>query len=96
VSREIFLIVYNEKRAAPAHWSLFIPHQNGTMLGKIVQAVGSPFHGYDVEIKPNYNLAATRKLYEKILLANVKESSLGAIESKASEVPAPGVSPRPC
>lgn len=58
--REISLIIYHELTAIPAHWSLLIPHKAGDTKGKVIHAIGTPFTGYNLEIK-EYDVSKTKK-----------------------------------
>jgi len=95
MARELFLVVYHENTRVPAHWSIFIPHTNGGMIGKVIHAVGSPFQGYKVEIKESYDISKTKKTYEKISIGSINEIWLAHLDSKAAGVQAPGVSKTP-
>jgi hypothetical protein len=73
---------------------MFIPSQDGQVQGKIIHAVGSPFQGYQVEIK-DYDISKTKKRYEKISLGSIHDDWVPWLDSKAQGVPAPGVSKKP-
>lgn len=64
------------------------------MQGKIIHAIGSPFRGYQLEIK-EYDFELTRKNYEKILLGSIDERRVPHLDSKAEDVTTPGVSKKP-
>ncbi|CAG8960237.1 hypothetical protein HYFRA_00012756 [Hymenoscyphus fraxineus] len=56
------------------HWALFIPTtlqkpENGTLI----QVLGTPFTGYGLEFKRNYDLSAVREKFNKNLLGQVDE-----------------------
>jgi len=61
---------------------MFIPHTDGDVKGKAIHAIGSPFTGYQLEIK-EYDISKTKKSHKKI--------SLGSID----EVGCPILTPRP-
>jgi hypothetical protein len=94
-SHEVFLVVYPERANVPAHWGMLVPSQNGAEQGTMIHAIGAPFTGYTVEIKPSYDLGNTKKRYMKISLGYIDESKLGSITEVARSVKAPGVSKRP-
>jgi hypothetical protein len=94
MTRELFLVVYHEKKEVPAHWSMFIPHTNGGVTGKVIHAVGSPFTGYQLEIK-EYDISKTKKSHEKISIGSIDEGWLPHLDSKAAGVKPPGVSKKP-
>ncbi|KAE9369001.1 hypothetical protein N431DRAFT_513439 [Stipitochalara longipes BDJ] len=93
MARELFLVVYRQQ--GPAHWSMLIPHENGVVKGKIIHAVGNPFQGYEVQIKPDYDLSKTNKRHEEISFGFIDEEWLPHLESLAHCVKAPGVSKKP-
>jgi len=94
MTRELFLVVYHEKQKVPAHWSLFVPHKDGDVQGKIIHAVGSPFQGYQLEIK-EYDISKTKKRHEKISIGSIHDDWLPHLDSKAQGVTTPGVSKKP-
>jgi hypothetical protein len=59
--------------------------------GKVIHTIGSPFMGYQLEIK-EYNILKTKKSYEKILLRSIDEGWLPHLNSKAKGVKPPRVS----
>jgi hypothetical protein len=96
MAREIFLVVYAEKKNyVPAHWSMFIPHVNEGVKGEIIHAIGNPFIGYQLEIKPDYDISRTRRPHEMISLGSIDESWLPHLKSKAEGVKTPGSSKKP-
>ncbi|KAK2753171.1 hypothetical protein FQN54_007997 [Arachnomyces sp. PD_36] len=108
--RNIYLLVYHQTNR-PAHWSLFIPTINKPMVGKRIHVIGSPFTGYKLEFKRNYDLEKTGRPNRKTLLATVDDEYVvdtdrdggisidteahDVIETKAKEVKPPGASPAP-
>lgn len=92
-SRTILSGLSREKHV-PTHWSMFIPHMDGDVKGKIIHAVDSPFTGYQLEIK-GYDISKTKKSYEKISLGFIDEGWLPYLNSKAEGVKPPGVSQKP-
>ena len=95
MTREIFLVVFPQKKV-PAHWSMWIPAFDGAVdvEGKIIHVIGSPFHGYTLEIK-QYNISKTTRLYQQISLGSIHDDWLPWLDSKAGGVPTPGVSRTP-
>lgn len=81
------------------------------MVGKRNHVIGSPFTGYMLEFKRNYDLDETGRPSEKTLLATVDDcyvqdaegdggvsidtEACDVIETKAKEVKPPGASPTP-
>jgi hypothetical protein len=95
MARELFLVVYPEKKHdVPAHWSMFIPHVDGDVKGKVIHAIGTPFTGYELEIK-EYDISQTKKPHEKISLGSIDEGWLPHLKSKAEGVKLPGISKKP-
>jgi hypothetical protein len=92
---EVFLVVYPERGNVPAHWGMLVPSQNGAEQGKMIHAVGAPFTGYTVEIKPSYDLGKTKKRNFKVSLGYIDAAKLGYLEEVAKSVKAPGVSKKP-
>ncbi|KAF2130076.1 hypothetical protein P153DRAFT_431133 [Dothidotthia symphoricarpi CBS 119687] len=93
--REIFLVVYQEKRNVPAHWSMLVPDHNGGEKGAKIHAVGNPFIGYTVETKSSYDLRSTKRRYLKISLGYIDEAKLAHLTELAYSVQPPGISKTP-
>ncbi|USP78883.1 hypothetical protein yc1106_06157 [Curvularia clavata] len=93
--RDIFLVVYQDKIAVPAHWALFVPFSNDSSHGTKIHAIGAPFFGYGLEINPSYDLNGTKRRHIKILLGQVDEAKVPELEEVAKVVPTPGVSKTP-
>lgn len=80
------------------------------MKGTIIHVVGSPFTGFGLEFKRNYDLATTKRGYEKTPLANVNDDAVvdnpgdqkstdvtarDTLESEAKKIDAPTASRTP-
>lgn len=109
MSREIFLLVFPQRNTA-AHWSMFIPEANSAVKGKVIHVVGSPFTGYKLEFKRNYDTTKTNRPFQKIPLGQVSNNHIqdvigkgvttdtqdhDTLEARAKLVQPPGVSPSP-
>jgi hypothetical protein len=81
------------------------------VVGKVIHAVGTPFTGYNVQFKRNYNVEATNRQVQQFFLTTVGDQivqdmkgdgkvsvdteACDTLETKAKQVEAPGVSPAP-
>lgn len=77
MTRPIFLLVYptiNQRTAA--HWAIFIPYLNEVTIGKVIHAVGTPFTGFGVEFKRNYDYATTGRRVEAMPLGEVSDDDV--------------------
>lgn len=108
--RTIFLLSYPAIHGA-RHWGIFIPHAEDLKIGKEIHVVGSPFRGYTLEFKRNYDPSKTNRkveltplgLVQDDCVVNVNEGgtlSLDTIaqdtlEMEAKTIPAIGVSKNP-
>ncbi|KAK4139038.1 hypothetical protein BT67DRAFT_459800 [Trichocladium antarcticum] len=89
-----YLLVYPQRRV-PAHWAILVtPVEDGT-AGQVYHAVGSPFTGYQVEVKPSYDLSETSRTHSIVFLGYIDESWQDQLAEIAQGIKAPGVSPRP-
>ena len=82
---EIFLVVFPQNKV-PAHWSMWILEPDGAVEGKIIHAIGSPFHGYKLKIK-SHNISKTIRRYHWILLGHIYDDWLPWLDSKAGVLP---------
>ncbi|KAK4152097.1 hypothetical protein C8A00DRAFT_35224 [Chaetomidium leptoderma] len=89
-----YLLMYPKPRV-PAHWAVFVtPVEDGT-VGQVYHAVGSPFTGYQVEVKPSYDLSETKRAHLLVFLGYIDESWQDQLAESAQSIKAPGVSPKP-
>ncbi|TVY43213.1 hypothetical protein LSUB1_G001933 [Lachnellula subtilissima] len=58
--RQINLLVYptrgSKGNGTRAHWALFIPSSTSSTQGTLIQVLGTPFTGYELEFKRGYEL----------------------------------------
>jgi hypothetical protein len=63
MTRPIHLLVFPTRASkingTRSHWALFIPYTTDSSVGKLIQVLGTPFTGYGLEFKRNYNLASS-------------------------------------
>ncbi|KAF2013355.1 hypothetical protein BU24DRAFT_442470 [Aaosphaeria arxii CBS 175.79] len=107
MSRPINLLIYNSP-LFPAHWSLWLPSAADPNIGKRIHVTGDSAFGFETVFERNYNLAATRRRYQIVPLAQVLEHHVANdegdsgpssdntardyVEQVALSVPAPGPS----
>jgi hypothetical protein len=93
----VYLVVYHTggRRRVPAHWAILVTDSEGDLNGDLFHAVGSPFQGYQVGVKRNYNLSETQRKYSAILLGYIDDSQVDYLSGYATAVQAPGVSSTP-
>jgi hypothetical protein len=58
----------------PAHWALYIPSATNPRIGKTFDAIGTPFTGYMLRIRRNYNLDAEPRTFEVVEIVNIDVS----------------------
>lgn len=75
MTRTIYLLSYTALRSA-RHWAIFIPNANSPTKGKVINVTGSPFTGFGLEFKRNYDLEKTRRSYELTALATVQDEHI--------------------
>ena len=109
--RPLRLIVYHTNGTVRAHHSLFIPLTTNPRTGKIIHAVGTPFTGYGLVFKRNYDLDTEDRRYSIIPLCEISDEYVldtpgdgklsedvnpqDKLEVEAKKVDAPGVSKEP-
>jgi hypothetical protein len=91
----VYLIVYHERRNVPGHWAILVTNTENGLDGQVYHAVGSPFHGYRVEVKPSYDLSRTRRRYTLVFLGCVDDSWLDELAGAAMSISAAGISSTP-
>ncbi len=74
-SRPASLVIYHSPLFA-AHWSLWIPSENDSDLGKIIHVHGSVAEGFEHEFKRNYRLSEDSRTNSIRLLGTVSGSSI--------------------
>lgn len=101
-------ILTSKSRLFPAPWALWIPSQENTQVGKIIQAIGDTTEGFEVEFVRNYNLITQHRPREIVFLASIDEkyivdtpgdgskiedrNAVDDIERRALSIPTPGKS----
>ncbi|KAK4163997.1 hypothetical protein QBC43DRAFT_353693 [Cladorrhinum sp. PSN259] len=95
--KHLYLVAYHEKgrRPVPAHWALLLTDDDDVKEGPVYHAVGSPFTGYQVEVKPRYNLELTTRRHSTILLGVIHDGWVAQLATMAHQVAAPGISSTP-
>ena len=56
-----------------SHWAIFIPGIFNTSIGMLIQVLGTPFTGYRLEFRRNYNISTVAETFEKALLGEADE-----------------------
>lgn len=103
-SRPVYLVIYHSPLFT-ARWSLWIPSENDSDLGKIIHVHGSVAEGFEPELERNYRLSEDSRTNSIRLLSTVSGSSivdpedetyypLDVVEEIALRVEAPGPSLR--
>ncbi|KAI0061873.1 hypothetical protein BV25DRAFT_711262 [Artomyces pyxidatus] len=88
-SREVYILAYNAGAGFAMHWALFIPHLSGSRPGgKLIEANGNPFAGFELGIDRHYDPAEERRSHARFLLARVQGHTVAdADESAPTSVP---------
>lgn len=89
MGHNVYLLTYpvrqNRFNGSRAHWGIFIPSKTKTAdepddgengdndFGKVIHVTGTPFTGYGLEFKRNYDLSETGRAWRKYALATLDE-----------------------
>lgn len=95
----------------PAHWALYVPSATDSRIGKTFDAIGTPFTGYSIRFRRNYELDGEPRKFSEVLIADVDDALVldtpgdgkpsedqdakDRLEQEAMRVRCPGVSPKP-
>lgn len=74
---------------------LLITSTDGGDVGIVYHAIGSPFHGYSPDIKPQYDISKTKRRLSRISLGKLDDDSLPSLGQISKAVRAPNKSPNP-
>jgi hypothetical protein len=89
LTRPIHLLVFPTRalkiNGTRSHWALFIPYTTDSSVGKLIQVLGTPFTGYGLEFKRNYNISLTTEKLEKVFLGEVAEKWIQADDDEAGD-----------
>lgn len=89
MTRPIHLLVFPTRASkingTRSHWALFIPYTTDSSVGKLIQVLGTPFTGYGLEFKRNYNLALITEKLEKVFLGEMAEKWIQAEDDEAGD-----------
>jgi hypothetical protein len=85
MTHTIYLLSFSATRGA-RHWAIFIPNANSSTKGKVIHVTGSPFTGFGLEFKRNYDLDKTKRSYVITVLATVHDEHITDVpgDGKAS------------
>jgi hypothetical protein len=117
MSRPVVLLAYPggyqniSHGRVPAHWALYIPSTTNSRIGKTFDAIGTPFTGYSIRFRRNYNLDDEPRKFSEVSIGEVEEALVidtpedgkpsedqdakDRLEQEAMRVRCPGVSPKP-
>lgn len=86
MARHLYLLVFPTRASkingTRSHWAIFIPDIVDTSIGKLIQVLGTPFTGYGLEFRRNYNISTIAETFEKVLLGEVDEKWTEKAEEK--------------
>ena len=91
-NKTIYLIKFRRAVAQRAHFAIYIHEGAFPGQGTLIHVVGAPMAGYSLEIRANYNLAATTQRYTAHRLGEIPTSLAATMQQLASTVRPPGVS----
>ncbi|KAM5432794.1 hypothetical protein MferCBS31731_007320 [Microsporum ferrugineum] len=90
-----YVLVYPESSKTPAHWAIFVTATEEGKVGREFQAIGSPFHGYSLDIKEQFDLSKEFKMHVLVFLGCLDDSWHSQLAGVAQGIPAPGISSTP-
>lgn len=77
MARHLYLLVFpiraSKINGTRSHWAIFISDTVENSIVKMIQVLGTPFTGYGLEFKRNYNISTIAETFEKVLLGEVDE-----------------------
>ncbi|KAE9364649.1 hypothetical protein N431DRAFT_474234 [Stipitochalara longipes BDJ] len=77
MTRPLYLLVFPTRASkingTRSHWAIFIPYTSGAPVGRLIQVLGTPFTGYGLEFKRNYNISTITEKFDKVLLGEVDQ-----------------------
>jgi hypothetical protein len=77
MTHHLYLLVFPTRSSkingTRSHWAIFIPYATDTSIGKLIQVLGTPFTGYGLEFRRNYNISTIAETFEKVLLGGLGE-----------------------
>jgi len=89
LTRPLYLLVFPTRASTingtRSHWAIFIPYTSNASIGKLIQVLGTPFTGYGLEFKRNYNLSTITEKFDKVLLGEVDEKWVEAEDDQAGD-----------
>jgi hypothetical protein len=91
-NKTIYLLKFRRTPNQRAHFAIYIHEGTFPGTGILIHVVGAPMAGYQLEIKPDYNLGATQQPYTPFSLGQVPASSVATIRQLAATVRPPGIS----
>ena len=91
-SKTVYLLKFRRTPTQRAHFAIYIHEGTFPGIGILIHVVGAPMAGYQLEIKPDYNLGATQQPYTSFSLGQVPASSVTTIQQLATTVRPPGIS----
>ena len=84
MNRTVYLVVFNSP-LFPAHWALWIPHEDSDGKGKLLNINGSAATGFDLEFERNYSLRNCSRTHQTIELAKVPTQYVVDVKGDGSE-----------
>ncbi|PMD21764.1 hypothetical protein NA56DRAFT_703411 [Hyaloscypha hepaticicola] len=86
MARHLYLLVFPTRASkingTRSHWAIFIPDIVDTSIGKLIQVLGTPFTGYGLKFRRNYNISTIAETFEQVLLGEVDEKWTEKAEEK--------------
>lgn len=82
MSRTAYLATYpgaaNRFNGGQSHWGIFLPNENDNDLGTMIHVTGTPFTGFGLEFKGNYDVVKTNRYTRLFPIADVDVEHLEA------------------
>jgi hypothetical protein len=76
MSRKIYLLKYPAQPRQRSHFGIWVPSGEGHSTGKIIQVLGTPFTGFNLEFQRSYDLNKALPIPVVIELGAVQPESV--------------------
>ncbi|RMZ81399.1 hypothetical protein DV738_g2283, partial [Chaetothyriales sp. CBS 135597] len=90
--KTVYLLKSSQSPSQRGHFALYIPEDAFPGRGTLINVVGTPMTGFQLETKSDHDPGATQEPYESFSLGQVPEASVATMLQLAGTVRPPGIS----